>query len=225
MELTDRNIVITGAGSGIGRAVAQRFAAEQPRGLVLADINLAAVEAVAEEVGGLAVQVDVSREADIRKLVDSAREFAGLIDLFYSNAGIGGPGGGPEAPDDELQRTWEINVMAHIWAARAVLPEMVERGEGYLVSTASAAGLLTQVSALAYSITKHAAVAAAEWIAMTYGDAGIKVSCRVRLASVRRCSRWRSTTRSAPRRCSPMRCSSRPTSPRQSSRGFAMSAS
>src|ERR1700759_1746075 len=177
MELTDRNIVITGAGSGIGRAVAQRFASEQPRGLVLADVNLAAVEAVAEEVGGLAVQADVSREADIRKLVDSAREFAGPIDLFYSNAGIGGPGGGPEAPDEDLQRTWEINVMAHIWAARAVLPEMIERGEGYLVSTASAAGLLTQVSALAYSITKHAAVAAAEWISITYRDQGIKVSC------------------------------------------------
>jgi NAD(P)-dependent dehydrogenase (short-subunit alcohol dehydrogenase family) len=177
MELKDRNIVITGAGSGIGRAVAQRFAAEQPRGLVLADVNLPAVEAVAEEVGGLAVHTDVSREADIQKLVDSAREFAGPIDLFYSNAGIGGPGGGPEAADDDLQRTWEINVMAHIWAARAVLPEMVERGEGYLVSTASAAGLLTQVSALAYSITKHAAVAAAEWIAITYGDAGIKASC------------------------------------------------
>jgi NAD(P)-dependent dehydrogenase (short-subunit alcohol dehydrogenase family) len=177
MELKDRNIVITGAGSGIGRALAQRFAAEQPRGLVVADVNLAAVEAVAEEVGGLAVQADVSREADIRSLVDSAREFAGPIDLFCSNAGIGGPAGGPEAPDDELQRTWEINVMAHIWAARAVLPEMVERGEGYLLSTASAAGLLTQVSALGYSITKHAAVAAAEWIAVTYGDAGIKVSC------------------------------------------------
>jgi NAD(P)-dependent dehydrogenase (short-subunit alcohol dehydrogenase family) len=150
MELTDRNIVITGAGSGIGRALAQRFAAEQPRGLVVADVNLSAVEAVAEEVGGLAVQADVSHEADIRSLVDRAREFAGPIDLFCSNAGIGGPGGGPEASDEELQRTWEINVMAHIWAARAVLPEMVERGEGYLLSTASAAGLLTQVSALAY---------------------------------------------------------------------------
>src|ERR1700750_661240 len=159
MELTDRNIVITGAGSGIGRALAQRFAAEPPRGL-----TLAAVEAVAEEVGGLAVQADVSREADIRSLVDSAREFAGPIDLFCSNAGVGGPAGGPEAPDDELQRTWEINVMAHIWAARAVLPEMVERGEGDLLSTASAAGLLTQGSALAYSITTHAGVAAAEWI-------------------------------------------------------------
>jgi NAD(P)-dependent dehydrogenase (short-subunit alcohol dehydrogenase family) len=97
--------------------------------------------------------------------------------LFFSNAGVPGPGGGPEAPDDELQATWEINVMAHVWAARALLPEMVARGEGYLLSTASAAGLLTQVSALAYSITKHAAVALAEWLAITYGDAGIKVSC------------------------------------------------
>src|SRR6478672_2215485 len=177
MELTDRNIVITGAGSGIGRALAQRFAAEQPRGLVVADVNLAAVEAVAEEVGGLAVLADVSREADIRSLVDSAREFAGPIDLFCSNAGIGGPAGGPEAPDDELQRTWEINVMAHIWAARAVLPEMLERGEGYLLSTASAAGLLTHVAALPYTVTKHAAVALAEWLSINYRDAGVRVSC------------------------------------------------
>jgi NAD(P)-dependent dehydrogenase (short-subunit alcohol dehydrogenase family) len=177
MELADRNIVITGAGSGIGRALALRFANEQPRALVLADVNESAVQAVAEDVGGLAVRTDVSSEQDIRALVERAREFAGPIDLFCSNAGIGGPGGGPEASNEELQRTWEINVMAHIWAARAVLPEMLERGDGYLMSTASAAGLLTQVSALAYSITKHAAVAAAEWLAVTYGDAGIKVSC------------------------------------------------
>lgn len=177
MELADRNLVITGAGSGIGRALALRFARERPRALVLADVNLTAVQAVAEEVGGLAVQADVSREQDIHALVAQAREHDGPIDLFCSNAGIGGPGGGPEASDEDLQRTWEINVMAHIWAARAVLPEMVQRGEGYLLSTASAAGLLTQVSALAYSITKHAAVAAAEWLAITYGDAGIKVSC------------------------------------------------
>jgi NAD(P)-dependent dehydrogenase (short-subunit alcohol dehydrogenase family) len=97
--------------------------------------------------------------------------------LFCSNAGIAGPGGGPEAPDEEWQRTWDVNVMAHVWAARALLPEMVKRGEGYLLSTASAAGLLTQVSAMAYSATKHAAVAVAEWLAINYGDAGIKVSC------------------------------------------------
>ncbi len=177
MELADRHLVITGAGSGIGRAIALRAAAERPRAIVLADIDLDAVQAVAQEVGGLAVRTDVSREQDIVALVQRAREFGGPIDLFHSNAGVGGPGGGPEAPDEELDRTWRVNVMAHVWAARAVLPEMVQRGEGYLVSTASAAGLLTQVSALAYSYTKHAAVAIAEWLAINYGDAGIKVSC------------------------------------------------
>jgi NAD(P)-dependent dehydrogenase (short-subunit alcohol dehydrogenase family) len=176
VELVDRNIVITGAASGIGRAVAERFAREHPKQLVLADLNLAAVQGVAERIGAVAVEADVSREADIRALVDRAAE-TGPIDLFYSNAGVGGPGGGPEADDGELQRTWEVNVMSHIWAARALLPAMVERGEGYLVSTASAAGLLTQVSALGYSITKHAAVATAEWLSVTYGDAGVRVSC------------------------------------------------
>ncbi len=176
MELADRNIVITGAASGIGRAVAERFAQEGPKQIVVADLDLVGAEAVAREIGGLAVEVDVSQESEIRRLVERAGA-AGPIDLFYSNAGIGGPGGGPEADDAELQRTWEINVMSHIWAARALLPDMVKRGEGYLLSTASAAGLLTQVSALGYSITKHAAVATAEWLSITYGDAGIRVSC------------------------------------------------
>jgi hypothetical protein len=126
MELTDRSIVITGAGSGIGRAVAERFAAESPRALVLADIDLPSVQAVAKEVGGVAVKADVSREEDILALVAQAREVAGPIDVFFSNAGIGGPPGGPEAPDEEWQRAWQINTMAHIWAARAVLPEMLE---------------------------------------------------------------------------------------------------
>jgi len=177
MELTDRNIVITGAGSGIGRAVAERFAAERPRALVLADVDLPSVEAVAKKVGGVAVKADVSREEEILALVAEAREVAGPIDVFFSNAGIGGPAGGPEAPDEEWQRAWQINTMAHIWAARAVLPEMLERGDGYLLSTASAAGVLTQVSALVYSVTKHAAVSVAEWLSIMYGDAGIKVSC------------------------------------------------
>ena len=175
MELTDKHVVVTGAGSGIGRACARRFAAEGAR-LVVADLNLEPLAALADEIDALAVQTDVSREDEIVELVRRARE-AGEIDLFFSNAGIGGPPGGPEAPDDELQRTWEINVMAHVWAARAVLPGMVARGEGYLLSTASAAGLLTQVSALGYSMTKHAAVAVAEWLSITYADAGINVSC------------------------------------------------
>jgi NAD(P)-dependent dehydrogenase (short-subunit alcohol dehydrogenase family) len=110
-------------------------------------------------------------------LISRAVEVNGPIDLFFSNAGVPGPAGGPEAPDDAWQQIWEVNVMAHVWAARALLPPMLERGEGYLVSTASAAGLLTQVGALAYSVTKHAAVAVAEWLAITYGDRGVKVSC------------------------------------------------
>jgi NAD(P)-dependent dehydrogenase (short-subunit alcohol dehydrogenase family) len=177
MELTDRHVVVTGAGSGIGRALAQRFAAEGARAVVVADLNGANAEAVAAEIGGTPVAVDVGREDEIRALVDRARSEHGPIDLFFSNAGVPGPSGGPEASNEEWQGTWQVNVMAHVWAARALLPEMIERGDGYLASTASAAGLLTQVGALAYSVTKHAAVAVAEWLAITYGDAGIKVSC------------------------------------------------
>jgi NAD(P)-dependent dehydrogenase (short-subunit alcohol dehydrogenase family) len=176
VELAGKHVVVTGAASGIGRACATRFASDGAR-VVLADRDEARVGAVADEIGGLAIVTDVGREADIVSLIAAAQERYGPIDLFFSNAGVAGPGGGPEAPDDELQATWEINVMAHVWAARALLPGWVERGEGYLLSTASAAGLLTQVSAMAYSVTKHAAVALAEWLAITYGDAGIKVSC------------------------------------------------
>jgi NAD(P)-dependent dehydrogenase (short-subunit alcohol dehydrogenase family) len=140
-------------------------------------VNGDAAEAVAAELGGLAVRTDVSREVEVRALIDHARAASGPIDLFFSNAGVPGPGGGPDASDDEWQHTWQVNVMAHVWAARALLPDMLARGEGYLASTASAAGLLTQAGALAYSTTKHAAVAVAEWLAITYGDAGIRVSC------------------------------------------------
>jgi NAD(P)-dependent dehydrogenase (short-subunit alcohol dehydrogenase family) len=177
MELADRHVVVTGAASGIGRALVRRFAAEGARAVVVADLELEAAREVAIEFGGLAIRTDVSRGAEIEALVAQAVTANGPIDLFCSNAGIGGPGGGPEAPDAELQRTWEINVMSHVWAARALLPAMLARGDGYLLNTASAAGLLTQVSALGYSMTKHAAVAVAEWLAITYGDAGIKVSC------------------------------------------------
>jgi NAD(P)-dependent dehydrogenase (short-subunit alcohol dehydrogenase family) len=176
MELTGKHVVITGAGSGIGRACARRFASEGAR-VVVADRDLEPAEAVAGEIGGVAIRTDVSHESEIRGLVAQARDVGGPIDLFFSNAGVPGPPGGPEAPDDEIQSTWEVNVMAHVWAARALLPEMITRGDGYLLSTASAAGLLTQVSALAYSMTKHAAVAVAEWLSITYADAGVKVSC------------------------------------------------
>jgi NAD(P)-dependent dehydrogenase (short-subunit alcohol dehydrogenase family) len=180
VELSGRTIVITGAGSGIGRALAERFAAEAPRALVLADINEAAVQGVADGLGDVAtaVRTDVGRAEDIRALVDRAREAGGQVDVFVSNAGVPGPDGGPvEASDEDWDQAWRINVMAHVWAARALLPEMLERGDGYLVSTASAAGILTQVGALVYSTTKHAAVAVAEWLSITYGERGIKVSC------------------------------------------------
>src|SRR5437588_2996003 len=130
MELADRTVVITGAGSGIGAALARRFAAESPRALVLADINREGVEAVAEDVGGVAVQTDVGREEEIKALIDRATEVAGPIDVFFSNAGIGGAQGGAEISDEIWDAAWRINVMAHIWAARALLPEMVQRGEG-----------------------------------------------------------------------------------------------
>jgi NAD(P)-dependent dehydrogenase (short-subunit alcohol dehydrogenase family) len=183
MEVQGRNVVITGAAGGIGRALAERVAAEGPGALVLADVDRDAVHDVAARCGTAAVAVttDVSREDEIQALIRTARE-QGPVDVFCSNAGVAGFGGGPETPDSDWELGWRVNVMAHIWAARALVPEMLARGDGYLVNVASAAGLLTQVSAMTYSVTKHAAVAAAEWLAITYGDAGIKVSCVCPLA-------------------------------------------
>ena len=120
---------------------------------------------------------DAGREESVRELIATATEANGPIDVFVSNAGIGGMGGGPEVPDDCWDEAWRINVMAHVWASRALLPQMLERGEGYLINTASAAGLLTQVSSLVYSVTKHAAVSLAEWLAIEYADQGVRVSC------------------------------------------------
>jgi NAD(P)-dependent dehydrogenase (short-subunit alcohol dehydrogenase family) len=177
VELAGANVVITGAASGIGRALAVRVASERPRALVLADLDQARLEQVAGDLGALAVRTDVAQEGEIVELVARASAKGGPVDVFVSNAGIPGPGGGPECGDEDWQRIWEVNVMAHVWAARALLPDMVARGDGYLVSTASAAGLLTQVSALPYTVTKHAAVAVAEWLAVNYADAGIKVAC------------------------------------------------
>lgn len=175
MELKDKVAVVTGGATGIGRALCRRFAQEGAQ-VVVADMDEQGATEVAESINGLAVKCDVSREADVQQLVASATERFGRIDLFCSNAGIG-LDGGPEASDEGWQQIWSVNVMAHIYAARAVLPQMLERGDGYLLQTASAAGLLTQVGSAPYSVTKHAAVAFAEWLAITYGDQGIKVSC------------------------------------------------
>ena len=175
MELRDKIAVVTGGATGIGRALCRRFAAEGAR-VVVADMDEPGAAEVAASVGGLAVTANVSVEADVIRLVAQATETFGRVDLFCSNAGVA-LDGGPEASDEGWQRIWSVNVMAHVYAARAVLPPMLERGDGYLLQTASAAGLLSQVGSAPYSVTKHAAVAFAEWLAITYGEQGIKVSC------------------------------------------------
>jgi NAD(P)-dependent dehydrogenase (short-subunit alcohol dehydrogenase family) len=178
MELRDKVVVVTGGGNGIGRALVRRFAQEAPRGIVVADIDSAGAQQVAEALGDVAVPVaaDVGVEADVHHLVQVAEARWGPVDLFCSNAGIA-VGGGFEASDEDWDRIWRINVLAHVFAARAVLPSMLARGEGYLLQTASAAGLLSQIGSAPYSVTKHAAVAFAEHLAIAHGDQGIKVSC------------------------------------------------
>ena len=168
--------MVTGAGSGIGRALVRRFAEEQPNGLVAVDIAAAAVAAVAAETGALGIAADLGREDEVVRVIDEAESAYGPIDLFCSNAGLAGPTQGPEASDEDWQRLWNVNVMAHVWAARALVPRMLERGEGYLFSTVSAAGLLMSVGQMPYSATKHAALSVAECLAVQYGDAGIRVS-------------------------------------------------
>lgn len=168
--------MVTGAGSGIGEAVARRISEESPRGLVLADINEASIERLAAELGASPIAADVSSEADNQRLIDKATQLFGPIDLFCANAGIGFLGD-EQTPSEEWERMWQINTMSHVYAARHLVPDWLSRGEGYFLSTASAAGLLTNLKAAQYSVTKHAAVAFSEWLAVTYGDRGIKVSC------------------------------------------------
>lgn len=175
MQLKDKVAVVTGGAHGIGRALCRRFAAEGARGVVVADLDGQGAQAVADEISGLAVTIDVSSEADNHRLAAEATRKYGQIDLFCANAGIA-LGGGFEAPDADWQRIWEINLMSHVYAARAVLPAMIARGDGYLLTTASAAGLLTSVGSAPYAVTKHGAVALAEWLSITHGPA-IKVSC------------------------------------------------
>jgi NAD(P)-dependent dehydrogenase (short-subunit alcohol dehydrogenase family) len=175
VQLQDKHTVVTGGASGIGRALCRRFAAEGAR-VVVADLDASGAAAVAEEIGGVPVSTNVAVEADVQALVDTAEEAYGPIDLFCSNAGIAITGG-VDVPDEDWQRIWDVNLMAHVYAVRAVLPGMLARGEGYLLHTASAAGLLTNLGAAPYAVTKHAVVALAEWLSITHGDAGLKVSC------------------------------------------------
>lgn len=182
MKLADKAIVITGAASGIGRGMAQRFAHEHPAGIMVSDLasSQAALDSLVAElrdqgVNAHAVAADVSRESDVIALVKAAREHLGRVDVFASNAGLIRDGD-ENAPDNEWQLNWDVHVMAHVYAARAVVPEMVARGEGYLLNTASAAGLLTSLPSATYAVSKHSAIALAEYLAIRHGDSGIRVS-------------------------------------------------
>jgi NAD(P)-dependent dehydrogenase (short-subunit alcohol dehydrogenase family) len=187
VELGGRVAVVTGGGGGIGEALCRAFAAAGAGAVVAADIDGDAAERVAASLAGsapdtgtgteaLGLRVDAGVEADVQDLVRRTEEAFGPIDVFCANAGIMVPGS-VEVPDADWERIWRVNVAGHIYAARAVLPGMVRRGEGYLVHTASAAGLLTQLGSAPYSVTKHAVVGLAEWLAITYGDLGVRVSC------------------------------------------------
>ncbi len=178
MEIPHQVIVVTGGGSGIGRALCERFAADGARAVVVADLDAAAARQVAAAIGprAQARALNVGVEAEVQALVEAVTAQHGRIDLFCSNAGVI-VRADEDAANAHWQRHWDVNVMAHVYAARAVLPQMRARGSGYLLNTASAAGLLSQVNAAPYSVTKHAAVAFAEWLSIAHGERGIRVSC------------------------------------------------
>ena len=177
MQLKDKTIAITGGASGIGKAMAIRFAAEGAR-VVVADLTEEKAQRTAEQIQGLAVACDVTQESDIQNLVRQTEHEIGSLDMFCSNAGIGfgEPDFVTSASNAQWQTSWEVHVMAHVYAARAALPGMIARGSGYFLQTVSAAGLLNQIGDAAYSATKHAALGFAEALAITHGDDGIKVS-------------------------------------------------
>lgn len=175
MNLDKKVAVITGAASGIGAACARAFSAKGAQ-VVATDINGDGVTAVAHEIGGLGIACDISDEAAVRDLVKEAESKLGSVDLFFSNAGIVANSGPLDTPDGVWEQQWQINVMSHIYALRAVLPGMLDRGDGYLIHTASMAGILSTPGDLPYAMTKHAVVGLAEWLAFTYHDSGIRTS-------------------------------------------------
>ena len=173
MKIENKRVVVTGAASGIGKALCEEFYAAKAKSIVCVDMNLEGATDTANSVNGLAVSADVSKEQDIINVIEKADEYSGGIDIFCSNAGIGGKPGFFEADPSDWELIWGVNVQSHIHAAKHVLPQMIERGEGYLMNTSSAAGLLTQLGAAGYAVTKAAAVSFAEWIAMTANGPGV----------------------------------------------------
>jgi NAD(P)-dependent dehydrogenase (short-subunit alcohol dehydrogenase family) len=178
MELEDRVVVVTGAAGGIGGALVRDLAKRGAQTVVATDLDERGVQALADELGGTVVAraLDVCDEQATRALIDDIESDSGPIDIWFANAGVA-TGIGPEAPDEQWQQQWDVNVMSHVYAARALLPRWVERGSGHLVTTASMAGILSSVGDAAYSATKHAALGLAEWLAYTYGAQGVRVSC------------------------------------------------
>lgn len=168
-------MVVTGGGGGIGRALCRRFKDEGASAIVVADVDVQSAQAVAQEVGGLAAPTDVTVELAVQELVQRTIDAYGRIDIYCSNAGIAF-GGGPEATDDAWQRSWEVHVMGHVYAARAAIPRMLEHGSGYFLGTVSAAALVNHILAAPYATTKAAALSFFEWLAIAYGDRGIRVS-------------------------------------------------
>ncbi|ALG11007.1 SDR family oxidoreductase [Kibdelosporangium phytohabitans] len=177
MDFGGRHVLITGAASGIGAALADRFAKEGPRGITVVDKDIDAVRVTASRVDGLAVQADVGGEPEIRRLIAAAEHEFGPVDVYFSNAGMPLPVGGVEVGDDGWHQQWNVHVMSHVWAMRALLPAMIDRGEGYLVNTASAAGLIMSPGAAPYTVTKHAALGLAESYAVMYSHTGVRFSC------------------------------------------------
>ncbi len=175
MDLADKVVVITGGGSGIGAALARAASAAEARHVVVADLDGVAAREVANEVGGTSFQLDVRDETALGEMVESVLATQGPIDVFASNAGYVTTAG-LEDTNERIQAMWEVHVMAHIYAARAVLPSMIANGGGYLLNTASAAGLLSQIGSMTYSVTKSAAVSLAEWLSITHHHQGIRVS-------------------------------------------------
>jgi NAD(P)-dependent dehydrogenase (short-subunit alcohol dehydrogenase family) len=175
VDIADKVVVVTGGASGIGAAMVRRFQAEGAAGLAVVDVDVAGAQAVATEVGGQAFHLDVADDRATRDVFAEINAKFTRIDILCLNAGIA-TGGSIDVANEVWEQTWQINVMSHIYALRCVLPGMLKRGNGYVVHTASAAGILTNIGAAPYSVTKHAVVALAEWLAVTYGDQGIGVS-------------------------------------------------